>query len=867
MRDTQYDLFRCGITGVRSNTASPAKLLDARFRILMAYRLLDVYIMVKGLSVREPVDRLNDQPLMESRKAYRFASQKGLTSYLQKNVDVHMNGDECDSPLRSSSHLVRLYASLARRVSERNVYNTLINLTSASIHIGCLLKGNLALPVDTATLEALLLSECNADADQLELVKLHASHGSTSRGRTNSLHNTLYLALAVSPLLLLLPREYNEIGGKELMLSIWNHVGGLRRPPCIVEAEHALWNVLFSTALGADLVPSLQSALHALNRYNSDTSSAWISLVDPMKEAAPSLDGLSGTDRPFLTEVVDSGCLSNVANSPSLNDQYNAPSVGLQPSLRDTEPVVDASDSNIYPSSLVLRRSARVTSKDVHSVDAQQFNRSKNMPIIKKKHRAHYNRKPASARPRQLEDRDFRELDIEQSDDENTEEPLDLSVKAQLVYGDTEVVYDLAVDLDWFYSLDEAVNASKSRPSAIKIIEYTNYRTMGTSHILSLLRIYACILIINEPHSDAGFSKTTLSEVCRLGSVTTLHDFAFFSENRTRRGSPVDLFRALDVVPPRSISALNLPASDDEFPKLPFASEKFAWSEVRGRSYCDANEQYPVSDMRWALASTGSSHHYWHIDSNGLGTFVKVETGTKFWYIARPKSGDFTEFRDFSIYANDFDFTNANYDRWDVELIVFGPGSTLDLSHIPDVNTWSGLLDLLTFCNYFDLYCATVNWTFCSQTDGSNSRDEVRSFELAIRNRSRARSIVQWFFRTHDLEDPLGNVFAGSNALSSVYNRYLAIQAHDLMTVVESARFQEFKSDFDHLHPKYVRAAINDCILGGPAWTSYKTMERSEKARTFLWDGPTYKIVGGKNNIFGALKCQMPFELHQLIEW
>ncbi|KAG6875104.1 hypothetical protein C0993_010851 [Termitomyces sp. T159_Od127] len=81
--------------------------------------------------------------------------------------------------------------------------------------------------------------------------------------------------------------------------------------------------------------------------------------------------------------------------------------------------------------------------------------------------------------------------------------------------------------------------------------------------------------------------------------------------------------------------------------------------------------------MRWGLASTGSTHHYWHIDANGFGTFVHVETGVKLWFIATPKNGNYADFATWELYVNDFALRKPNEDKWNMELIVLEPGSML----------------------------------------------------------------------------------------------------------------------------------------------------------------------------------------------
>ena len=55
--------------------------------------------------------------------------------------------------------LMTLYAELLDRITSRGVLTTLINLSSAAIHLGCLLKGNLFLPGETDLIEKMIIAE------------------------------------------------------------------------------------------------------------------------------------------------------------------------------------------------------------------------------------------------------------------------------------------------------------------------------------------------------------------------------------------------------------------------------------------------------------------------------------------------------------------------------------------------------------------------------------------------------------------------------------------------------------------------------------------------------------------------------------
>ena len=50
-------------------------------------------------------------------------------------------------------------------------------------------------------------------------------------------------------------------------------------------------------------------------------------------------------------------------------------------------------------------------------------------------------------------------------------------------------------------------------------------------------------------------------------------------------------------------------------------------------------EEYPASDMRWGLAATQGAFSTFHIDSDGLNTYIFCinRNGSKFWVVVGPK--------------------------------------------------------------------------------------------------------------------------------------------------------------------------------------------------------------------------------------
>ncbi|KAG6873009.1 hypothetical protein C0995_003970 [Termitomyces sp. Mi166 len=178
-------------------------------------------------NIKAPMGQLNNVPALIER------TQKALTLHIHalraKACKDKSFSSHASPP--SSGPLIRLYYSLTKQIGKKN--------------------GHLVLPTDIHLLENIIASD--AESDQAELACIRNMHGSGVQGRTTSLHNSLYVALAILPLMLLNPREYTEVGAKETVFQLWNHIGGLERPSAIMAADRALWKVLFSAALGGVL--------------------------------------------------------------------------------------------------------------------------------------------------------------------------------------------------------------------------------------------------------------------------------------------------------------------------------------------------------------------------------------------------------------------------------------------------------------------------------------------------------------------------------------------------------------------------------------------------------------------------------------
>ncbi|KAG6825256.1 hypothetical protein H0H92_004277, partial [Tricholoma furcatifolium] len=232
--------------------------------------------------------------------------------------------------------------------------------------------------------------------------------------------------------------------------------------------------------------------------------------------------------------------------------------------------------------------------------------------------------------------------------------------------------FQLQEDLELFLKVHSAAMARVGKDSMVHVMDHAQFLQTAPQEIARIFNDKACIVLTDCPVADFESDAHMVSSIAPLNRRVRLQDFTFSDVERPRRGRPQHLLDHQD----RMLSALNLPAVVDEFERFPVFSDQKAWLHAAGRPYCSEKEPYPVPDMRWYLASTGSFHE-WHVDSNGLATFVFPMSGIKLWYIGTPKSRSFSDFRRVELFTNGYENYLPNSDLWDVEVVVLSPGTGL----------------------------------------------------------------------------------------------------------------------------------------------------------------------------------------------
>ena len=124
------------------------------------------------------------------------------------------------------------------------------------------------------------------------------------------------------------------------------------------------------------------------------------------------------------------------------------------------------------------------------------------------------------------------------------------------------------------------------------------------------------------------------------------------------------------------LNALQFPRPEEGLGHHRFSTDSVAWRATKGRRGSSDAEAPPLADVRWGLAATKGAVHWWHIDSDGFGTYLDVVTGKKWWIVAKEKNNAPT-FGSTSLFLGEYELEEPNVDLWDLEAILLQPGTRL----------------------------------------------------------------------------------------------------------------------------------------------------------------------------------------------
>jgi hypothetical protein len=129
------------------------------------------------------------------------------------------------------------------------------------------------------------------------------------------------------------------------------------------------------------------------------------------------------------------------------------------------------------------------------------------------------------------------------------------------------------------------------------------------------------------------------------------------------------------------LNGLDFPSSHEFIRTFPFASDKIVWHGARGLPFC--REEFPTTKKRWGLCATAGAFHTAHVDTEGEGTFIKVDSGVKIWMIGVPKTqrteghNAFDAYADVGTFLGKYNLDGTNVHRWKWQAVVLRPGMEL----------------------------------------------------------------------------------------------------------------------------------------------------------------------------------------------
>ncbi|KAG5337958.1 hypothetical protein C0989_008561 [Termitomyces sp. Mn162] len=482
-----------------------------------------------------------------------------------------------------------------------------------------------------------------------------------------------------------------------------------------------------------------------------------------------------------------------------------------------------------------------------------------------------------------------------------------------------------------------------SATSKIHVMTNATYEGSEPQQILNLLR-HRHLLITEQPFQEYKFDEVALRLLGSLerslrvhGKISShssgmKHRYVLSDKSvalppgntvanyQERIARPKDLLDAFRLPNCKAINALDNPLIRDPFPPQPYQSCWNAWEEVLDRGGCKRNQNYPLTDMRWGLASTGGTLHPYHIDTNGFGTFIRVDTGIKFWILATPKSqGKLEAFARTDLFVgSSYDPEKVNDKLWDLELMVLKPGMTLimrpntphvvitpepticrgghfycsstirdsiygiyhlfvgsslltnadhrtasqmmltrllalfhrnlltpdsglerDMTHVPNVLTFDGVLDLLCLCNYFEIAEALSVWGY---SDRSRPHAIISlQLDRAQKDRLKARQLIEWFFTYHELLDVNKRPLRGENAMLALYYPLLWQQICTLLAYKKKSWKSGCRGEDNSLITPNRMLDVVANGLGISSSDLTKEVDDSDHT-TFAWTGDIYTV-------------------------
>jgi hypothetical protein len=128
------------------------------------------------------------------------------------------------------------------------------------------------------------------------------------------------------------------------------------------------------------------------------------------------------------------------------------------------------------------------------------------------------------------------------------------------------------------------------------------------------------------------------------------------------------------------LNALHFPMPEQGMGNMPFSTDSAAWNGTKGGSGCSAERVPPLAELRWGLAATSGAISWWHVDSDGFGSYIDTKAGAKWWIVARRqgRGHGFESFGEVMKFFNgSYEVEEPNDEVWDLEAVILRPRTRL----------------------------------------------------------------------------------------------------------------------------------------------------------------------------------------------
>ncbi|KAG6906717.1 hypothetical protein DXG01_012460 [Tephrocybe rancida] len=594
---------------------------------------------------------------------------------------------------------------MCRCQTNKRVTNIIVNLESAAFHLCYLLEGHPDLPNSKEELLA-YFARC-----------LHAQEEDKNDWATikikdmNELRGPLFIAMSITPLVLLMGRNLqNRLPGMDALADYWQIMGQYQRPPSVQDAEQEVWpptpNFSQNIALNHSQVPSTVAPC-----TGEPTP-------QPRPKPKPPKD-----KEPQPKPSKDRGPKPRKTKEPKDQEQKHEEVINEQGVDDQAHRISDSEDEVQYVGTSQVVKVTPIIYIDLTKDSMDEAMEEKKSYSCLKLH---------NGGPFEEDIHFMEELHCVCLRTEDLQVP---SHVRRIPYDEYKEMMDKDVT-DIFCDHSIVITNIDSKEMSFKEAMYS-LKAIDEELVVIDQSIY-------EPdtplHEDEGKGMRPSSP-----SEEQLHRKMFAQTISQHCVSTLrQVMDSVNSENPKSLNVLDIAVKSDKIPEQPLFSNKVAWDHTTAK----AGENYPISDMRWALASSGWTQHRWHQDSNGFATVVTVQSGMKWWYIGSPRKGidPSQDSGGILCFLDGFDQDESNSSHLDVEVMVLTPSDWLFLkpqtfhaviTPIPTVVNGGHFIASVTVCETcFGIYDDFIAGRFITNTEHHKASFTLLSHLLVLYHKS-----------------------------------------------------------------------------------------------------------------------------------